>query len=86
MFLSASTCNALKTVKTIDALDLALLDNPNLRAIFFLKSELALYFTRLQENKSMLFLVKENIYLLLNTSSFEHEGSFTLNDKDTLKC
>jgi hypothetical protein len=86
MSLSASTRNASKTVETVDALDLALPDNPNLRAILFPKSESALYSTRLQENKSVLFPVKENIYLSPDASSSEHEGSPTLNDEDTSKC
>ncbi|KAF4630415.1 hypothetical protein G7Y89_g7718 [Cudoniella acicularis] len=87
MSLSASTPNVSKAVETVDAVDLTLPDNPNLRAILFPKSESALYSICLQENKSVLFPVKENICLLSpDASSSEDEGSPTLDDKDTSKC
>jgi hypothetical protein len=85
MSLSASTCNASKVVETVDAVDSTLPDIPNLRAILLPKSESALYSTRLQENKSVLFPVKENICLPSpDASSSEDEDSPTLN-KDTSK-
>ena len=81
MSLSAYTRNALKAVKTVDAIDL----NLNVRAILFPKLDLARYFTHLQENNNVLF-VEENISLLLpDASSFEDKDSLTLNDKDTSK-
>jgi hypothetical protein len=87
MSLSASTGNASKAVETVDAVDLTLPDNPNLRAVLLPKSESALYSTRLQENNSLLFPVKENICLLSpDASSSEDEGSPTLDDEDTSKC
>ena len=80
MSLSANSRNALAVV-TVDIVDLTLPDNPNLRVILLPKSESVLYSTRLQENDSVLFLVKEAIYLLLpNTSSSEDEGSPILNE------
>jgi hypothetical protein len=46
MSLSANSRNVL-AVETIDVVDLTLPDNPNLRVILLLKSELVLYSTRL---------------------------------------
>ena len=85
MSLITSSCNASKAVKTGNVINLTLPDNPNLRAILFPKSKLALYFTRLQENDSVLFLIEENICLLSPDVSFsEDESSLALNE-DTSK-
>jgi hypothetical protein len=87
MPLSASIYNVLGGVENVEAVDLTLPDNPNLRAILLPKSESALYSTRLQKNNSVLFPVKESICLPSpDASSSEDEGRPTLNDEDTAKC
>jgi hypothetical protein len=55
-----------------------------LQAILSPKFESALYFTYLQENNRVVFLIKADIYLLLPVaSSFKDKGSPTLSDEDT---
>jgi len=87
MSLTASTLSTSKGANAVNTLVLILPDNSNLRAILLLKSELELYASRLQENNSAFFLIKENIYLSLPDASVsEDEASSALNDNNISKC